>query len=215
MGADTMEAMRVCGIVDVAERTGVELCPFEHVEFDMYKIDRPISFNEFPGAAAGAGRGLLHRPAEDEGSRAHHLHGRHEAPVRQPAELRLDGALPSRRHLSEDREPDARRESNMVRDGLALRVPGQRPVQPVQRGPHQGLQHDLRRPRSGCRRHHLRSADGLGLSRHQRALHRAGSGGGLGHEPHGRDRTGRRADRQSQAALQAPEHDPAGAVSRT
>ena len=48
MGADTMEAMRVCGIVDVAERTGVELCPFEHAEFDMYKIDRPISFNEFP-----------------------------------------------------------------------------------------------------------------------------------------------------------------------
>src|SRR5207244_5742379 len=48
MGADTMEAMRVCGIVDVAERTGVELCPFEKAEFDMYKIDRPISFNEFP-----------------------------------------------------------------------------------------------------------------------------------------------------------------------
>src|SRR5690348_17559207 len=48
MGADTMEAMRVFGIVDVAERTGVELCPFEHVPFDMYKIDRPISFNEFP-----------------------------------------------------------------------------------------------------------------------------------------------------------------------
>src|SRR3954468_24963302 len=48
MGADTMEAMRVCGIVDVAERTGVELVPFEKVPFDMYKIDRPISFNEFP-----------------------------------------------------------------------------------------------------------------------------------------------------------------------
>src|SRR5215471_7342182 len=48
MGADTMEAMRVCGIVDVAQRTGVELCPFEKAEFDMYKIDRPISFNEFP-----------------------------------------------------------------------------------------------------------------------------------------------------------------------
>jgi uncharacterized protein (DUF362 family) len=48
MGADTMEAMRVCGIVEVAERTGVELCPFEHAPFDMYKIDRPISFNEFP-----------------------------------------------------------------------------------------------------------------------------------------------------------------------
>ena len=48
MGADTMKAMEVCGIVEVAKRTGVELCPFEHVPFDMYKIDRPISFNEFP-----------------------------------------------------------------------------------------------------------------------------------------------------------------------
>src|ERR1700736_1733040 len=48
MGADTMKAMEVCGIVEVANRTGVELCPFEHAPFDMYKIDRPISFNEFP-----------------------------------------------------------------------------------------------------------------------------------------------------------------------
>ena len=48
MGADTMTAMKECGIVEVAERTGVELCPFEKAEFEMYKIDRPISFNEFP-----------------------------------------------------------------------------------------------------------------------------------------------------------------------
>src|SRR5260370_5560851 len=48
MGGDPMKAMAGCGIVEVAERTGVELCPFEHVPFDMYKIDRPISFNEFP-----------------------------------------------------------------------------------------------------------------------------------------------------------------------
>ena len=48
MGGDTMAAMRECGIVEVAERTGVELCPFEKAEFEMYKIDRPISFNEFP-----------------------------------------------------------------------------------------------------------------------------------------------------------------------
>jgi uncharacterized protein (DUF362 family) len=48
MGGDTMKAMEVCGIIDVAERTGVELCPFEHVPFEMYRIDRPISFNEFP-----------------------------------------------------------------------------------------------------------------------------------------------------------------------
>lgn len=48
MGADTLQAMDLCGVTAVAERTGVELCPFEHAEFDMYKIDRPISFNEFP-----------------------------------------------------------------------------------------------------------------------------------------------------------------------
>ena len=48
MGADTMKAMQTCGIVDVAERMGVELCPFEHEPFEMYRIDRPISFNEFP-----------------------------------------------------------------------------------------------------------------------------------------------------------------------
>jgi uncharacterized protein (DUF362 family) len=48
MGGDTRHAMEVCGIADVAARTGAELCPFEHVPFDMYKIDRPISFNEFP-----------------------------------------------------------------------------------------------------------------------------------------------------------------------
>jgi uncharacterized protein (DUF362 family) len=48
MGADTRTAMDLCGVTEVAERTGVELCPFEHVAFDMYKIDRPISFNEFP-----------------------------------------------------------------------------------------------------------------------------------------------------------------------
>jgi uncharacterized protein (DUF362 family) len=48
MGADTQKAMDECGVTAVAQRTGVELCPFEHVPFDMYKIDRPISFNEFP-----------------------------------------------------------------------------------------------------------------------------------------------------------------------
>jgi uncharacterized protein (DUF362 family) len=48
MGGDTKQAMDVCGITEVATRTGVELCPFEKAEFDMYKIDRPISFNEFP-----------------------------------------------------------------------------------------------------------------------------------------------------------------------
>src|SRR5215469_12801565 len=48
MGADTRAAMDRCGVTEVAKRTGAELCPFEHVPFDMYKIDRPISFNEFP-----------------------------------------------------------------------------------------------------------------------------------------------------------------------
>src|SRR5688572_8027754 len=48
MGADTRQAMQECGLADVAQRTGAELCPFEHAPFDMYKIDRPIAFNEFP-----------------------------------------------------------------------------------------------------------------------------------------------------------------------
>jgi uncharacterized protein (DUF362 family) len=48
MGGDTRNAMEVCGIAAVAERTGAELCPFDNVPFDMYKIDRPVSFNEFP-----------------------------------------------------------------------------------------------------------------------------------------------------------------------
>src|SRR5579863_3547750 len=48
MGADTLNAMHVCGIAEVAERTGAELCPFDNVPFDMYTIDRPIPFNEFP-----------------------------------------------------------------------------------------------------------------------------------------------------------------------
>jgi uncharacterized protein (DUF362 family) len=47
-GGDTRKAMEVCGIAEVAKRTGAELCPFDDVPFDMYKIDRPISFNEFP-----------------------------------------------------------------------------------------------------------------------------------------------------------------------
>ena len=48
MGGDTNKAMEVCGITEVARRTGAVLCPFDQVPFDMYKIDRPISFNEFP-----------------------------------------------------------------------------------------------------------------------------------------------------------------------
>jgi uncharacterized protein (DUF362 family) len=48
MGGDTRKAMEACGITEVARRTGVELCPFEEVPFDMYQIDRPIAFNEFP-----------------------------------------------------------------------------------------------------------------------------------------------------------------------
>ena len=48
MGADTRHAMEVCGIAAVAARTGAELCPFDDVPFDMYTIDRPVAFNEFP-----------------------------------------------------------------------------------------------------------------------------------------------------------------------
>ena len=39
MGGDTLKAMEMCGIVEVAQRTGVELCPFEREPFTMYKID--------------------------------------------------------------------------------------------------------------------------------------------------------------------------------
>lgn len=48
MGGDTTKAMEVCGISAVAARTGAKLCPFDNVPFDMYTIDRPVSFNEFP-----------------------------------------------------------------------------------------------------------------------------------------------------------------------
>ena len=48
LGIKTLEAMEVCGIKEVADRTGVELLPFDDVPFDMYKIDRPVSFREFP-----------------------------------------------------------------------------------------------------------------------------------------------------------------------
>ena len=43
-----MKAMIECGIKDVADRTGAELVPFDNVPFEMFKIDKPVSFNEFP-----------------------------------------------------------------------------------------------------------------------------------------------------------------------
>lgn len=48
MGGNTREAMDVCGVTEVARRTGAELCPFDDVPFDTYRIDRPVAFNEFP-----------------------------------------------------------------------------------------------------------------------------------------------------------------------
>jgi uncharacterized protein (DUF362 family) len=48
LGADTMTAMIGCGIKDVTDRQGVELLPLEKGEWVTYKIDRPVSFNEFP-----------------------------------------------------------------------------------------------------------------------------------------------------------------------
>ena len=47
-GADTMAAMIGCGIKDVTDRQGVELLPLEKDQWETYKIDRPVSFNEFP-----------------------------------------------------------------------------------------------------------------------------------------------------------------------
>ena len=48
LGLNTLESMEACGISEVAHRTGAELCPFDDVPFDMYRIDRPVHFNEFP-----------------------------------------------------------------------------------------------------------------------------------------------------------------------
>ena len=48
MGADTYQAMKTCGIVGVAERTGAELVPFDNVPFDMVTLPDVKTFREFP-----------------------------------------------------------------------------------------------------------------------------------------------------------------------
>jgi hypothetical protein len=153
MGADTMQAMEVCGIVDVAKRAGVELCPFEHVPFDMYKIDRPISFNEFP----------VPRPVREADVYIGlpkikvHVHTTFTGAMKlQFGDCRTITGWSNAIAMTstpEDRQPDPRRQSDVVHHGFALCVPGQRPVQPVQRGSDQGLQYYFGLPRPGCRGH--------------------------------------------------------------
>src|SRR5947209_1133443 len=46
MGGDTRNAMEVCGIAEVAARTAHELCPFDNVPCDMYRIAAPAAFIE-------------------------------------------------------------------------------------------------------------------------------------------------------------------------
>jgi len=48
LGNVTREAMAVCGITAVAERTGAELVPFDDVPFDMVRLDDVPTFREFP-----------------------------------------------------------------------------------------------------------------------------------------------------------------------
>lgn len=48
LGGKTLDAMKVCGITDVAARTGARLVPLEDYPFETYKINRPVSFREFP-----------------------------------------------------------------------------------------------------------------------------------------------------------------------
>jgi uncharacterized protein (DUF362 family) len=208
MGADTMEAMRVCGIVDVAERTGVELCPFEHVEFDMYKIDRPISFNEFP----------VPRPVRDADcyiglpKMKVHVHTTFTGAMK----LQF-GNLPNydwmvRCHRDDiyQKIVNLTRAANakwFVMDSLYA-CQGNGPFSPYSEDLIKDFNTIWWRPRPGSRGHRVRSADGLGLSRHQCA---SSTGAAEGWErTDGRDRTGRGADRKSEAALQTAEHDPAG-----
>jgi len=48
MNGDTYEAMRVCGIKEVADRTGADLVPFDDVPFDMVTLPDVKVFRQFP-----------------------------------------------------------------------------------------------------------------------------------------------------------------------
>src|SRR5687767_14197966 len=48
INADTRQTIEKCGLADVTRQTSAKLCPFEHSQFNIYKIDKPIAFNEFP-----------------------------------------------------------------------------------------------------------------------------------------------------------------------
>ena len=48
IGGNTLQAMEVCGIKDVADRTGAELLPFDDVPFDTITLPDVKVFREFP-----------------------------------------------------------------------------------------------------------------------------------------------------------------------
>ena len=156
--------MEVCGITEVAKRTGAELvslsttCPST-----CTRSTGPSAFNEFP----------VPRPVRDADvyigvpKMKMHVH------TTFTCALKLQfGNLPDYDWMTtchrddiypEDRQPDPRRQPQVVHHGLALCLPGQWAVQRVSRRPDQGLQYHLRRSGSGGRGHGVRGADGLGL----------------------------------------------------
>ncbi len=212
MGGDTANAMEVCGIGAVARRTGAELCPFDNVPFDMYKIDRPIAFNEFP----------VPRPVVEADcyiglpKMKVHLHTTFTGAMKLQFGNLPDYDWMVRCHRDDiyQKIVNLTRAANpkwFVMDSLVC-LPGKWSVQRIQRRPDQGLQYHLRRSRSGCGGYHLRSLDGLAGSGHQCCFDGAGRGRRARHESYGRDRTRGRADRQGQAPLPAAEYGSHGSV---
>lgn len=48
LGLSTMKCFEVTGVKAVADRTGAELLPLEDGEFEMYHMNRPVPFADFP-----------------------------------------------------------------------------------------------------------------------------------------------------------------------
>ena len=188
--------MDVCGIADGrANGPARELCPFDNVPFDMYKIDRPISFNEFP----------VPRPVREADvyiglpKMKVHVHTTFTGAMKLQFGNLPDYDWMVRCHRDDiyQKIVNLTRAANpkwFVMDSLYA-CQGNGPFSAVQRGSDQRLQYHLRRPGSGGRRYHLRSADGLGLARHECPFDGAGRGRRPWHQPDGRDRADRRAAR--------------------
>ena len=185
MGGNTRHAMEVCGIVDVANRTGVELCPFDDVPFDMYTIDRPISFNEFP----------VPRPVREADVYIGLPKWKVHVHTVFTGALKLQfGNLPNYDWMVRCHRDDiAQKIVNLTRaanpkwfitDSLYA-CQGNGPFSAYQRRPHPRLQHDVRWSRPGGGRHGVRVVDGLGRTGHQRSIDRAGGIRRARHQRHG------------------------------